>query len=48
MNSYLIYQNGKPINNQLKNFIEVLDFLDKNPNLYEILYHNYSVVLKKL
>jgi hypothetical protein len=26
----------------------VLDFLDKNPNLYEILYHNYSVVLKKL
>ncbi|MFL2548648.1 MAG: hypothetical protein ACJ0QX_00230 [Gammaproteobacteria bacterium] len=26
----------------------VLDFLDKNPDLYEILYHNYSVVLKKL
>tara|TARA_B100000927_G_scaffold223225_1_gene183037 strand:+ start:722 stop:1462 length:741 start_codon:yes stop_codon:yes gene_type:complete len=26
----------------------VLDFLDKNPNLYQILYHNYSVVLKKL
>ena len=26
----------------------VLDFLEKNPNLYEILYHNYSVVLKKL
>ena len=26
----------------------VLDFLDKNPNLYDILYHKYSVVLKKL
>lgn len=26
----------------------VLDYLDNNPNLYEILYHHYSVVLKKL
>ena len=26
----------------------VLDFLDKNPKLYEILYHNYSLVIKKL
>ena len=26
----------------------VLDFLDKNPNLYEVIYHNYSIVLKKL
>ena len=26
----------------------VLNYLDKNPNQYEVLYHNYSVVLKKL
>ena len=26
----------------------VLNYLDKNPNQYEILYHNYSLVLKKL
>lgn len=26
----------------------VLDFLDKNPKLYEILYHNYSLIIKKL
>lgn len=26
----------------------VLDFLNKNPNLFEVLYHNYSVVLRKL
>jgi len=26
----------------------ILDFLNKNPNLYEVLYHSYSVVLKKL
>ena len=26
----------------------VLNYLDKNPNKYEVLYHNYSVVLRKL
>jgi len=26
----------------------ILDFLNKNPNLYEVLYHYYSVVLRKL
>ena len=26
----------------------VLNYLDKNPNQYEVLYHNYSIVLKKL
>jgi len=26
----------------------ILDFLNKNPNLYEVLYHSYSVVLNKL
>ena len=47
MNNYLIYQNGKPINNQFQNFSEVLDFLDTKFKKREVWKKQYIIRIYK-
>lgn len=47
MNNYLIYQNGKPINNQFQNFSEALDFLDTKFKKREVWKKQYIIRIYK-